>query len=384
MLRRLAISVSIAAFTLGATVPAFAQTVNVKASDGADITATVLAEFDSAWAMTMLPDERMLVTEKGGAIWLLAKDGEKLGKITGAPDVTARGQGGLGDIILHPDFERTGQVYISYAERDKKDDDYSGAAVTLAKLSLTKSGGRLSNSEVIWRQIPKVLGNGHYGHRMAISDDRELFITSGERQKFSPSQNMASNLGKVVRLNLDGTAPEDNPFYTGHEGAQDQIWTLGHRNPLGIDFDADGKLWVHEMGPRDGDELNLIQRSKNYGYPFVSDGKHYNGTEIPDHKEMPIYEAPKESWVPAISPAGFMIYDGEAFKDWTGDGFIGGLSSKALIRVEFSEDSRGRVGAKEAARYEWDRRIREVEQGADGSIYVLEDAGSGRLIKLTP
>ena len=195
---------------------------------------------------------------------------------------------------------------------------------------------------------------------------------------------MASNLGKVVRLNLDGTAPEDNPFYTGHEGAQDQIWTLGHRNPLGIDFDADGKLWVHEMGPRDGDELNLIQRSKNYGYPFVSDGKHYNGTEIPDHKEMPIYEAPKESWVPAISPAGFLIYDGEAFKDWQGDGFIGGLSSKALIRVEFNEDSRGRVGAKEAARYEWDRRIREVEQGADGSIYVLEDAGSGRLIKLTP
>jgi len=384
MLRRLAISVSIAAISLSAAFPAFAQNINVKASDGADITATVLAEFDSAWAMTIMPDGRMLVTEKGGAIWLLAKDGEKLGKITGAPDVTARGQGGLGDIILHPDFERTGQVYISYVERDEKDDDYSGAAVMLAKLSLTKSGGRLSNSDVIWRQIPKVLGNGHYGHRMAISDDRELFITSGERQKFSPSQNMASNLGKVVRLNLDGTAPEDNPFYTGHEGAQDQIWTLGHRNPLGIDFDADGKLWVHEMGPRDGDELNLIQRSKNYGYPFVSDGKHYNGTEIPDHKEMPIYEAPKESWVPAISPAGFMIYDGKAFTDWAGDGFIGGLSSKALIRVEFSEDSRGRVGAKEAARYEWDRRIREVEQGADGSIYVLEDAGSGRLIKLTP
>jgi len=195
MLRRLAISVSIAAISLSATFPAFAKNINVKASDGADITATVLAEFDSAWAMTIMPD--------------VAKDGEKLGKITGAPDVTARGQGGLGDIILHPDFARTGQVYISYAERDEKDDDYSGAAVTLAKLTLTKSGGKLTKSDVIWRQIPKVLGNGHYGHRMAISDDRELFITSGERQKFSPSQNMASNLGKVVRLNLDGTAPED-------------------------------------------------------------------------------------------------------------------------------------------------------------------------------
>ena len=384
MLRRLALSISLTAFSLSAALPAFAQTLNIKASDGADMTATILAEFDSAWAMTMLPDGRMIVTEKGGAIWLLDEDGQKLGEITGAPEVTARGQGGLGDITLHPDFEKTGQVYISYAERDKADDDYSGAAVALMRLQLSDDGGRLSRGDVIWRQIPKVLGNGHYGHRMAISPDNKLFITSGERQKFTPSQNMASNLGKVVRLNLDGTAPDDNPFYTGHDGAQDQVWTLGHRNPLGIDFDADGKLWVHEMGQRDGDELNHIQRSKNYGYPHVSNGKHYNGIDIPDHKDIPIYEAPKASWVPAISPAGFMIYDGEAFGDWTGDGFIGGLSSKALIRVEFGESRRGRPTAKEAARYEWDKRIREVEQGPDGEIYVLEDGEGGRLIKLTP
>lgn len=357
---------------------------DITASDKASLDAKVLAEFDSAWAMTFLPDGRALVTEKSGKIWLLDTDGKKLGNISNGPEVTARGQGGLGDIILHPDFETTGEVYMSYVERDKTDDGLSGAAVTLAKLSLTNSGGRLTQGDVIWRQSPKVLGNGHYGHRLAVSPKRELFITSGERQKFSPAQNMSANLGKIIRLNLDGTAPEDNPFYTGHDGAADQVWTLGHRNPLGIDFDAEGNLWAHEMGPKDGDELNHIQRSKNYGYPFVSDGKHYNGTEIPDHKDMPIYEAPKASWVPAISPAGFIIYDGDVFEDWKGDGFIGGLSSKALIRVEFSQDSRGRYKAKEAARYEWDKRIREIEQGPDGAIYVLEDQEGGRLIKLTP
>jgi glucose/arabinose dehydrogenase len=357
---------------------------DIKASDKASLTATVLAEFDSAWAMTVLPDGRMLVTEKNGTIWLLGTDGSKMGQITNGPEVMAKGQGGLGDIILHPDFETTGQVYISYVERDNNDDSLSGAAVTLMTLSLTETGGRLSGDDVIWRQVPKVAGNGHYGHRMAVSPDRKLFIASGERQKFSPAQNMASNLGKVVRLNLDGTVPEDNPFYTGHNGTTDQIWTLGHRNPLGIAFDAAGKLWVQEMGPKHGDELNYIERSKNYGYPFVSNGDHYSGVKIPDHDEMPIFEAPEVSWTPAISPAGLMIYSGDVFKDWQGDAFIGGLSSKALIRVSFGEDEKGRPTAKETGRYEWGKRIREVEQGADGAIYVLEDKKGGRLIKLKP
>ena len=356
----------------------------VKASDGASVNAAVLAEFDGAWAMTFLPDGRTLVTEKDGDVWLLGTDGKKLGKISNAPKVTAKGQGGLGDIILHPDYETTGQVYLSYVERDADDDALSGAAVSLVTLTLNENGGMFSDGEVVWQQMPKVLGNGHYGHRLAVSPDRKLFITSGERQKFTPAQNMSGNLGKVVRLNLDGTAPKDNPFYTGHDGAADQIWTLGHRNPLGIDFDANGKLWVQEMGPRHGDELNLIQRSKNYGYPHVSNGDHYSGVEIPDHDDIPIYEAPKVSWVPAISPAGLMFYTGSKFSDWQGDAFIGGLSSKALIRVSFGEDDKGNPTAEEAGRYEWGKRIRDVDQGPDGAIYILEDKDGGRLIKLTP
>ncbi len=221
-------------------------------------------------------------------------------------------------------------------------------------------------------------GNGHYGHRIGVSPDNYLFISSGERQHFTPSQNMAMNLGKVIRLNRDGSVPQDNPF-AASGGVTAQIWTLGHRNPLGLDFDASGQLWVHEMGPRDGDELNKIVRASNYGYPVVSNGKHYSGVEIPDHDENPVFDKPAVYWVPAISPAGLSIYKKDLFSDWTGDAFIGGLSSQALIRVDM--DAKG--GPKEAARYSWDERIREVETGADGAIYVLED-GEDRLWKLEP
>jgi glucose/arabinose dehydrogenase len=225
-------------------------------------------------------------------------------------------------------------------------------------------------------------GNGHYAHRLALSPDGYLFITSGDRQKFTPAQNMAMNLGKVVRINQDGSVPQDNPFY-GNGDVTSQIWTLGHRNPLGIDFDAKGNLWVHEMGPRHGDELNLIERARNYGYPVVSQGVHYSGVDIPNHETNPVFMAPATAWVPAISPAGFIIYKGDKFADWTGDGFIGGLSSKALVRVSFSEhDKRPVLRAQESARYEWGVRVREVEQSAQGDIFVLEDGADGRLLKL--
>jgi glucose/arabinose dehydrogenase len=216
-----------------------------------------------------------------------------------------------------------------------------------------------------------------------VSPDGFLFITSGDRQKFTPAQNMAMNLGKVVRINQDGSVPKDNPFYNKGD-VTSQIWTLGHRNPLGIDFDAQGRLWVHEMGPRDGDELNIIERARNYGYPVVSQGKHYSGVDIPNHETNPVFKAPMVDWVPAISPAGFIIYKGSKFKDWTGDGFIGGLSSQALIRVSFSmQEKRPRLSAQEAARYEWGSRVREIEQSSSGDIYILEDGGSGRLLKLS-
>jgi glucose/arabinose dehydrogenase len=360
---------------------------NVKGTQGTELTAKPLASFDSAWAMTFLPDGRALVSEKNGAIWLINKDGSKAGKISGGPTVTARGQGGMGDIIVHPEFATNGTVFLSYVERDPKKSRLSGAVVERAKLTLGASTGKLTKRERVWEQRPKVTGNGHYGHRLVIGPEGYLYISSGERQKFTPSQNMSMNLGKSIRLNQDGSAPKDNPFYIGDGSAADEIWTLGHRNPLGIAFDPKGRLWMQEMGPRHGDELNLIERSKNYGYPHVSNGDHYSGKKIPDHADIPIYEAPKVSWVPAISPGGLMFYTGKIFGDWKGDAFIGGLSSMALIRVEITEPKEGSrrgVTAAEAERYEWERRIREVEQGPDGAIYVLEDQEDGRLIKLTP
>ena len=378
------------AFLLSVAILSAASTASAKTvtgSAGSEIEVTELETFDGPWAMTTLPDGRFLVTEQGGTLWLVSRQGKKLGKIGNVPSVTERNQGGMGDVILDPDFKENKRVYISYVERDETDDSLSGAVVDRAVLTTSTRGGSLIKRERIWIQSPKMTGNGHYGHRMAFSPDTAkdgggyLYITSGERQKFTPSQNMDMNLGKVVRINADGSVPEDNPF-AAQSGVTKQIWTLGHRNPLGIDFDAQGRLWVHEMGPRHGDELNHITRASNYGYPIVSNGDHYSGTEIPDHDTNPVFKAPAEFWVPAISPAGFTIYDGSQFSDWKGDGFIGGLSSQALVRVEFEEGRRGPT-SKEAERFEWGKRIREVETGLDGALYVLED-NEGRLLRITP
>ena len=388
-----------AAVALAFAAPAFAQTETVTGTAGTKIKTEVLEQFEDTWSMTFLPDGRAIVAEQTGDLWLLDRNGKKSGKIRNVPKVTVRNQGGFGDIIVDPDYDRNRRVYISYVERDRRNDRLSGAVVESATLSLSGSGGSLSGRERLWEQSPKVTGNGHYGHRLAISPDNAeggggfLFITSGERQKFTPSQNMDMNLGKVVRLTKDGQSPEDNPFH-GQGGVTDQIWTLGHRNPLGIDFAADGSLWVHEMGPAHGDELNRIVRSENYGYPVVSNGDHYSGVEIPDHTTNPVFENPAAWWDPAISPAGFVIYKSDAMPAFTGDGFIGGLSSQALVRVVFDKEKIDNVGgspsktdrretiATEAERFEWGARIREVEEGPDGALYVLED-GEGRLLRIT-
>ena len=356
--------------------------VEMKGSKGTIIGGEAIASFNNPWAMAFLPDGHSLVTEKAGTLWLLDKSQQKRFAVTGTPDVTARGQGGLGDVIVHPDFKTNSTIYISYIERDPKDDPYSGAVIERATLTISDSGANLSDRELIWHQSPKVTGNGHYSHRMVISPDGYLFITSGDRQKFTPAQNMAMNLGKILRLNADGSVPQDNPFY-GNGSVTEQIWTLGHRNPLGIDFDEQGNLCSHEMGPRHGDELNIIEKARNYGYPIVSQGDHYSGVKIPNHEEFPIYKAPVNAWVPAISPAGFIIYKGDLHKDWKGNGFIGGLSSEALVRVTFSQDGQ-KWSVEEAERYEWGKRVREVEQDDMGNIYVLEDKEGGRLIKLQP
>ncbi|NNF49169.1 MAG: PQQ-dependent sugar dehydrogenase [Woeseiaceae bacterium] len=345
--------------------------------DSWPFTATPITEFDEPWAMTFLPDGRLLVTEKPGRLLVVTQDGKQSAPATGVPDVDYGGQGGLGDVILHPDFADNGVIYLSYAEAG--DGKTRGAAVVRATLELSDDGGAsLEDIQVIWRQYPKVTGRGHYGHRLVFSPDGHLFISSGDRQKFDPAQDMQGNLGKILRVNDDGTVPEDNPFFE-QGGVTAEIWSLGHRNPLGISFDADGRLWNHEMGPRHGDELNLVKPTLNYGYPLVSNGDHYSGKEIPDHDTRPDLEAPKAYWVPAISPAGMLIYNGDKFPEWQGNAFLGGLSSKALVRVEFDGES-----AREAERFEMGERIREVEQGPDGAIWILEDGGKARLLKLLP
>jgi glucose/arabinose dehydrogenase len=340
---------------------------------------TEVARFDEPWAMTFLPDGRLLVTGKKGHLELLDIGSKRSSEISGVPAVAYGGQGGFGDVVLHPQFASNHVVYISYAEEGAN--DTRGAAVARATLDLAAdgNGGKLSGLQVIWRQVPKVTGRGQYGHRIAFDNAGKLWISSGERQKFDPAQDMASNMGKMLRLNDDGSVPADNPF-AKQGGVTAQIWSLGHRNPLGIAFDASGRLWEHEMGPMGGDEINLIERGKNYGWPVVSNGDNYDGTPIPDHYTRPEFEAPKASWNPVIAPAGFIIYSGSLFPQFRGNGFIGGLKSQALVRIEFNGTQ-----ASEAARYPMPgHRIREVEQGPDGAIWLLEDGPDARLLKLTP
>lgn len=332
--------------------------------------------FDEPWAMTFLPDGRLLVSEKAGRL-KLHQAGAASREIAGVPAVAYGGQGGFGDVVLHPRHAENGLVYLSWAEAG--DDGSFGAAVGRARLVLDDAGGgRLEGLQVIWRQQPKVSGRGHYGHRIAFGPDGMLYISSGDRQHFDPAQDMGSNLGKVVRLHDDGRVPGDNPFAEQGDVAA-EVWTLGHRNPLGIAFDAQGRLWELEHGPAGGDEFNLIEKGSNYGYPIVSNGDHYDGRDIPDHATRPEFNAPEISWTPVIAPGNFIFYDGVLFPDWKGNALIAGLGSKALVRVEITGET-----AREVARHELGERIREVEQGPDGAVWLLEDGRRARLLKLLP
>lgn len=348
-------------------------------------TATPVATFDEPWAMTFIAGGPWaLVTQRKGKLVLVDTSSGATHEVGGdVPKVAYGGQGGLGDVVEAPDPDPTDKihpVYLSWAEAGPG--GTRGAVVALADVtinSMAEQIGSLGNLKVIWRQEPKVTGDGHYSHRIVVApDDRHIFLSSGERQKFDPAQDMAANLGKIIRLAPDGSVPADNPF-ADKGGVTAQIWSLGQRNALGLAFDRQGRLWENEMGPQGGDEVNLIERGGNYGWPKVSNGSHYDGRAIPDHAPGDGFIAPKIWWNPSISPAGMAYYNGDLFPQWKGSLLIGALSGQALIRVKIDGDM-----AAKADHWAMNARIREVETGPDGAVWLLEDGANGRLLRLTP
>jgi glucose/arabinose dehydrogenase len=340
--------------------------------------------FDAPWAMAFLPGSGdLLVTERTGTMHLRdAESGDRV-EVGGVPEVVAAGQGGLGDVVPGPTFEDDGRLFLSWVESGSGG---TGAVVGSARLATSRGEASLEDLEVIWRQTPKVSGNGHFSHRIAVAPDGEhLFVSSGDRQKKTPAQDTSNTLGTIVRLTLDGDPAPGNPLEE-EGGASAEIWSWGHRNPLGLEFAADGTLWSSEMGPEGGDELNVIERGANYGWPEASNGSDYGGGEIPDHDGEPGevgddgFVAPRKGWTPSISPGSLMIYTGDLFPEWTGDAFVGALSGESLVRIDL--DERNRAGDDE--KVVEGQRVRAVEQAPDGSIWILEDAGSGRLLRLAP
>ncbi|MFV5490385.1 PQQ-dependent sugar dehydrogenase [Acinetobacter sp. ASP199] len=334
-----------------------------------------IAQFNEPWAIAPLNDVRLLITERKGRLYLFDPQTKKKTEIKGIPKVAYGGQGGLGDVALHPDFANNSWIYLSYAEQGQGG---YGAVVVRGKLDLKQSTPKLTQIEKIWTQVPKFSsGQGHYGHRIVFGSDTKLWISSGERQQFDPAQDMKSNTGKIIRLNADGSIPQDNPFMNQGEIAK-QIWSLGHRNPLGLAFDPQGQLWVIEMGPKGGDELNKVIKGKNYGYPIVSNGDHYDGKPIPDHSTRPEFEAPALDWTPVISPSDLNFYTGQMFPQWQNKAIATGLSSKAIVIVDTMQQP-----AKEVQRLDMKARIRGAVQAEDGGIWVIEDGPQARLLKLT-
>ena len=370
------VTCSAAILTLIAT-PAWAQTVE---SSAGNLTATVVAEgLDHPWALGFLPDGRMLVTERSGQLRVIS-DGAVGEPIEGTPDVYNEGQGGLLDLALAPDFETSGQIYLSFAERaaDAGLQRGQGTAVLSARLVLEGDSGRLENAEVIFRMNKFTTTNRHFGSRVVIGKDGNLFVTLGERGDQNRAQDFGDLAGAIVRIAPDGSVPEDNPR---PEGWAPELWSKGHRNPQGATLRDDGVLFTVEHGARGGDEVNMPQPGANYGWPVITYGMDYSGVPIGEGTEKEGLEQPLHYWDPSISPSGLDFYDGSLIPGWQGDLLAGGLSGQLLVRLDMEGDAivgeerlfEGQLG-----------RIRDVRVGPDGAIYLLTDEDNGRLIRVAP
>ena len=374
-------------------------------------TLTEVATFNLPWRIAFLPDGRMLVTEKVGPVWLVTQQGVKT-PVANAPAVMAQGQGGMLGIFVSPDYATTHNVYLTYSEPgEPREQGVSSLALARAKLTIGQGTASLDGLQVIWREMPKGRG-GQFGAQIAFSpDNRYLFLTVGDRQRMTPAQDPNQELGKILRLTLDAKPAPGNPMagktgapttdlispprdtevaktapvvstytYSGPNLAPSETWSTGHRTPYGLAFAPDGRLWEVEHGPRGGDELNLIEPGKNYGWPLVSYATNYNGVPIPSPETRPDLTKPVVYWTPIIGPGNLMFYKGAMFPQWQGSALIGGMQSKTLNRITFD----GKGGATPAERWDVGFRLRDVEVAPDGALWMAEDANPGRLFRATP
>lgn len=337
---------------------------------------TVASGLEHPWGLAFLPDGRFLVTERPGALRIVGRDGRIGPPLAGVPAVDAVNQGGLLDVALDPDHSKNRLVYLSYTEpRD------GGNGTTVARGVLGEAG--LTQVQVIFRQQPAMTGGHHFGSRLVFGRDGKLFITLGDRGSGRDrAQTLDNHIGKIVRINTDGSVPADNPF-VGRKGALPEIWSYGHRNVQGAALHpVTGELWANEHGPKGGDELNRVLPGRNYGWPVVTYGREYSGLKISDSGTAPGMESPVHYWVPSIATSGLMFYTGDRFPDWRGDAFVGGLKSQQVVRLRIDGN---RVAQEERLlRGDVRDRVRDVRQGPDGYIYLLTDEMDGRLLRLEP
>ncbi|MGI9424575.1 MAG: PQQ-dependent sugar dehydrogenase [Hyphomicrobiaceae bacterium] len=342
--------------------------------------ATVIAKgLVNPWGMQFLPDGRIIITERPGAIRIIDKDGTVSKPLNGAPKVLARGQGGMLDVALTPDFATSRTLFISFSE--PRGGARSGTSIARARLVGSTGGDRLEDLRVIFRQQPASGGGLHFGSRLAIAPDGKLFVTLGERGRKFMAQDAKTHFGKVVRINPDGSVPSDNPF-VGQGGSQPHLWSIGHRNPQAAAIHPQtGKLWTVEHGARGGDEINIPQSGRNYGWPVITYGRDYSGAKIGVGTRRAGMEQPVYYWDPSIAPSGMAFYSSDRFPQWQGSLFVGALRARHLARLVLDGN---KVVAEEVLLENVGSRIRDVRQGPDGAIYVLTDSRNGRLLRVEP